>query len=168
MLSRLKPWQRRLLEILAILAVVLAARAYMQRDMVEGPAPAMQGVLLDGRTVSLHELARAEGPVLVHFWATWCPICDLEHGSIQAISRDHPVLSVAMQSGSAAEVREFMREQALDYPVLVDELGVLAGRYGVRGVPSSLVVDRAGRIRFTEVGYTTAWGLRARLWLARD
>lgn len=167
MLRRLRPWQRRLLEVVLILAVALAVRGYMQRDLVSGPAPVLEGVLLDGRVVSLDALARRDGPVLVHFWATWCPICGLEHDSIQAISRDHPVVSVAMQSGDTAQVREFMHEEALDYPVLVDELGALAGRYGVRGVPTSLVVDREGRIRFTEVGYTTEWGLRARLWLAR-
>jgi hypothetical protein len=36
----------------------------------------------------------------------------------------------------------------------------------VKGVPLHLVVDGAGRIRFVETGYTTPWGLRARLWWA--
>jgi len=45
--------------------------------------------------------------------------------------------------------------------------GVIGAEYGVSGVPASFVVDSAGIIRFAEVGYTTEWGLRARLWLNR-
>jgi hypothetical protein len=36
----------------------------------------------------------------------------------------------------------------------------------VSGVPSHFVVDSAGNVRFRVVGYTTTWGLRARLWWA--
>ncbi|MGE0082668.1 MAG: protein disulfide oxidoreductase, partial [Thiohalomonadaceae bacterium] len=42
----------------------------------------------------------------------------------------------------------------------------LAARYGVRAVPTTFIIDGAGRIRFREVGYTTGPGLRLRLWLA--
>lgn len=167
MLRRLKPWQKWVIELLVILAVIVAVRAWTQRDLVTGPAPPLDARLLGGESVSLARLAEERGPLLVHFWATWCPVCDLEHGSVQAISEDHAVLGVAMQSGSAEDVEAFMREEGLDYPVVVDELGELARRFGVRGVPTSLIVDRDGQIRYTEVGFTTGWGLRARLWLAR-
>lgn len=167
MLRGLKPWQKWAIELLVIVALVAAVRAWTQRDLVTGPAPPLDGRLLGGEAVSLARLAEERGPVLVHFWAAWCPVCDLEHGSVQAISEDHTVLGVAMQSGSAADVAAFMRREGLDYPNVVDELGELARRFGVRGVPTSLIVDRDGQIRYTEVGFTTGWGLRARLWLAR-
>ncbi len=71
-----------------------------------------------------------------------------------------------MQSGNAAEVSQYLLEHSLHFPVIIDEEGDLARRYGVVGVPASFVIDGLGDIRFSEVGYTTGMGLRVRLWWA--
>ena len=152
------------LELAAILVAVVGIQAYRQRDTASGPAPPLAGRLLSGQTVSLAALRGR--PVLVHFWATWCPVCRLEQSSIAAIARDHAVLTVAFQDGSAEQVRAYMRREGLDYPVLADPYGVLASRYGVRAVPTSFIIGPRGRIRFVEVGYTSEAGLRLRMWLA--
>lgn len=162
--ERRKIWLRRALEIGLVLALILGVRAWMQRDTVAGMAPELAGVATGGEPLSLAALRGR--PVLVHFWATWCRICALEQASIQAIARDWPVLTVATQSGDAAAVRAYQAEHGLELPVLVDEDGSLARAYGVRGVPASFVLDRDGRIRHVEVGYTSETGLRLRLWLA--
>ncbi len=149
-----------------LLVVFLGVRAWTQRGVVEGAAPPLAGRLLDGGRASLAALRGR--PVLVHFWATWCPVCRLEQSSVQALAdAGYAVLGVAMQSGGRTEVRAFLREQGLSFPVLVDAHGALARRFGVRGVPTSFVVGPQGRIRFVEVGYTSELGLRARLWLVR-
>ena len=152
------------LEILLFLVVFLLLKAYLQRDLVTGEAPPLEGELLNGQTVSLQDYRGK--PLLLHFWASWCSVCKLEQGSINAVSADHPVLTIAMQSGTAEEVSDYLAQQGLDFPVLVDEQGDLARRFGVRGVPTSFILDPSGRITFAEVGYTTGWGLRARLWWA--
>ena len=122
----------------------------------------MDGRALDGSPLSLSSLQGR--PVLVHFWATWCPVCRLGDANIQAVSQHHAVLTVATQSGDVTALRKYMDERGLDFPVMLDESGFLAARYGVRGVPVSFIVDAASQIRFVEVGYTTELGLRARLW----
>jgi len=155
---------RRVGRLLPILALLFALRTWQQWGIAAGTAPALEGVLLDGRVVSLTEFRGR--PVLVHFWASWCPVCALEEKSIDAIAGDHPVITVAMQSGSDAEVSRYLAEKELDFPVLNDPHGAHAARWGVRAVPASFIIDPDGRIRFTEVGYTTAIGLRLRLWLA--
>ena len=104
--------------------------------------------------------------MLVHFWATWCPICRAEQGSIDALARDTPVITVAMQSGDRNAVVQHLRKEELNFPVLNDPDGVIAAQWGVRAVPASFIVDGAGQIRYVEVGYTTGIGLRLRLWLA--
>jgi len=156
----------RLLSILLVLAVFIGVQWWQARPLASGPAPALSGTLLDGRPLSLERLgAQGDGrPVLVHFWATWCPMCKMGQGTIDAIARDHRVVSVAMQSGNASDLRAYMDEQGLSFPVVPDQDGTLASAWGVPGVPASFVVDGAGRIRFATVGYTTEAGLRARLW----
>ena len=67
-------------------------------------------------------------------------------------------------SGDTIIVRR--EEKHLDFPVLADDAGIIADRFGVSGVPTSFIVEPDGSIAFTEVGYTTKWGLRLRLWMA--
>jgi thiol-disulfide isomerase/thioredoxin len=157
-------WLWRAGEAVVVLALILGIRAWQQSGIASGPAPALAGVLLDGKPVAL--TAFAGRPVLVHFWATWCPICSAEQGSIEALARDAPVITVAMQSGGREEVVQHLRKEALSFPVLNDPDSVIAAQWGVRAVPASFIVDGAGQIRYVEVGYTTGVGLRLRLWLA--
>lgn len=161
--SRLRRW-RWLRELAVVALAVLAIHLYQTWNTARGTAPPLEGVDLAGRAVSLAELRGR--PVLVHFWATWCPVCRFEQDSIEAVARDWTVLSVALEDTPAADLQTYMDREGLNFPVLRDPDGRLAGRYGVRGVPASFVVDAGGNIRFTSVGYTTGIGLRLRLWLA--
>lgn len=154
------------LELTLVVLVYFAAKTYMQRNLVEGPAPAVTGNLLSGQPVSLQSY-RGQ-PVLVHFWATWCPVCKVEQNSIDAVSKDHAVLTIAMDSGDETAVKSYLRDNNLTFPVIVDQYSIIAKQFGVQGVPTSFVIDPQGNIAFTEMGYTTGWGLRLRLWLAGE
>ena len=153
-----------LVEVVLIIAVYLAAKAYSGRNLVTGTAPPIVATSLTGTPIAFSDFK--DRPVLVHFWASWCPVCELEQDSIQAISKDYPVISVAMQSGNELEVAAYMEEHKLNFPTVVDEHGELAKQFGVRGVPTSFILSPDRVIEFSEIGYTTEIGLRARLWFA--
>jgi peroxiredoxin len=160
-----KIWAKRTFHLLLLIALIAGIRAWQQRDMANGNAPPLQGSLLDGSTYALP--ARPGEQVLVHFWATWCSICRAEQDSIAAIAQYHPnTITVAMQSGSDAEVAKHVSVQGLRFPVLNDTDGSISSVWGVHAVPASFIINPDGQIRFVEVGYTTALGLRFRLWLA--
>jgi thiol-disulfide isomerase/thioredoxin len=158
-------WWRWILEIALIIGVLLLVRAWIARDLVQGPAPEFEAFLLNGTPVSLSEFT--DRPMLLHFWATWCPVCRLEEGEITRLSRSHPVLTVAMQSGSAAEVDAHLTDRERELAVINDPDGDLARRYGVRAVPSTFIIDRDGQIVFRKQGFAPPLELRLRLWLAR-
>ncbi len=162
--SRRSRWRRWALDILLVFVVVFAVQAWQTRNMPVGEAPPLEGRLLDGSKVSLADYRGK--PLLVHFWATWCPVCRTEESSLNSIARDHPLLTVATTSGAGAEVKKYMMENGLDFPVINDESGLLGSTWGIRGVPASFILDAEGKIRHLSVGYTTEWGLRFRLWLA--
>ena len=163
--TRRRVWLRRAIELVIIIAIFAAVCAWQQRDVANGIAPPLAGSLVDGTPFTL-SFPRKQ-PVLVHFWATWCPICRAEQGSIESLARDHAsVITVAMQSGSRDKVAQFMRDASLGFPAMNDDDGTIAAAWGVRAVPASFIVGRDGRIRFVEVGYTTEIGLRLRLWWA--
>lgn len=149
---------------LALLAIVVVAIQWWQaRDLAYGTAPPLVGHLIDGKAFQLDP---SQGPYLVHFWASWCPVCRLEQGSIAGIAASYPVMTVATNSGTSAEVSSYLAQEGVSFPVLMDETGAIARRWGVSGVPASFVVGTDGVITHAGVGYSTGFGLRLRLWLA--
>lgn len=159
-----KRWVKIILEVLFFVLLYLGLRAYMQRDVISGTAPQIQAATINQQSFDLH--ASKQKPVLVHFWATWCGICKLEQDSIEALSKDYNIMTIAMQSGSNDDVQSYLAEHNLNFAVINDDEGKFVSAYGVRGVPASFVVNSRNEITASEIGYTTNWGLRFRLWLA--
>jgi len=152
-------WKKWLLDILLIIIVVFAVRAYQQHGVISGQAVAITGQLLDQSAINWQHYRGK--PMLLHFWATWCPVCRLEEDSIESIAKDYPVLTIASWSEDTAE---YMQQQKLSFPTLDDPEGDWASRYGIKAVPASFIINADGGIEFIETGFSSEWGLRLRLW----
>lgn len=167
--TKKKPrWRRWLLEGLIILAIYFAIRAWQQHGMISGEAPDIMLPALQQPQTELVKLADYQGkPLVVHFWATWCKICEIEHGSISNLNKDWQVLTIAtFDSGNEEEIQRYLqRHEIEDWTVVIDKNNSLAEHYGVSGTPSTFVIDSHGEIRFKEVGLTIPWGWNIRLWL---
>jgi thiol-disulfide isomerase/thioredoxin len=117
-----------------IFAVVVAVGWWRSAPLAHGDAPALNGQLAgSGESFDLGGL-RGQ-PALVHFWATWCPVCGLGNGTIDAIAEDYAVITVAMQSGGPNDIAGYMTNEGLSFPVIPDPHGELASRWGVRACP---------------------------------
>ena len=106
-------------------------------------------------------------PLVVHFWATWCPICKLEASNIDELSKEYNIVSIAVTSGSNKEINEFMQKRQLSYRVVSDISGDLAKKFNISAYPTTLIYTKDGKLKFTEVGYSTTVGLKARLHLSK-
>lgn len=159
-------WKRWLLEGVLFLGIFLGIQWWQTRDVLRGPAPQFAGTLASGgeTTFDAWRGLHSGRPVLLYFWADWCPICKTVAGSVDSIAGDWPVLTIAMQSGPADRVARTLGEQRRQWPTVVDEEGRIFASFGFRGVPAFAIVDAAGNIRFVETGYTSELGLRLRLW----
>lgn len=155
-------WRRRGAWALAFATLYFGLRAWQQRDLVAGAAPALPPVMAGSPAPAPGRGAAT----VVYFWAEWCPVCRLERGAISGLAQDGRVVTVAMQSGSDAEMRRYLETQQLVWPVVNDPQGTVAATWRVRATPAFFIVDAQGRIRFREVGLTSETGLRLRLWLA--
>jgi thiol-disulfide isomerase/thioredoxin len=151
-------------QLLLVGLALFAVQLYQTRSHPGGAAPEISARLLTGEPIKLGG-AGAE-PVALHFWASWCGVCKLEEGNVASLAEGGRVITVASRSGSAANVQAYMRARGLSFPVVLDESGAIAARYGVRAYPSTFFVDRAGGIDASVVGYTTTLGFKLRLWLA--
>ena len=149
-----------------IIAIFVAIQMWMQRDMAGGKAIDFKAVTTSGENIALSDYKGKS--LLLHFWASWCHYCNFEQSSITDISKDTPILTVAFQSGNATEVTEFMKEKGISsWVTIADEEGDISKSYGVSAVPATFIVDKNGIIRFKTAGFTSEWGLKLRLWLAR-
>ena len=147
---RLLKW---LMEALFLLLVVFLIHLWQTRDAVQGLAPALNGQLLQGESFALDE--RGEKPLLVYFWATWCPVCSFTSDHVQSISEDHSVITVAMQSGDDKQITQHLTDNGHDFPVISDPNGEIARSWNVRAVPTLYFLDSENRIRHVSVGYAS-------------
>ena len=105
-------------------------------------------------------------PLVVHFWATWCPTCKLEASNIDALSKEYNVVSIAVTSGNNEQINKFMQKHQLNYKVISDVEGSLAEKFNISAYPTTLIYTKSGKLKFAEVGYSTTVGLKARLHLS--
>jgi thiol-disulfide isomerase/thioredoxin len=121
--------------------------------------------LVDGKDISL-EAMKAEGYVLiVDFWATWCPPCRMEIPEFIELQnkyrgRKFAVIGVSMDKGGEAVVRQFVDQNGINYPVIMNTREIqkeyeLAIGQPIRSIPTTFVVDRQGGIASVHVGYTS-------------
>ena len=106
-----------------------------------------------------------DAPLVVHFWATWCPTCKLEASNIDKISYEYNLITIAVNSGTNRELDSYMKQKSLSYRVINDRDGALAQKFNITAYPTTLIYDSKGKLKFTEVGYSTTLGLKARLGL---
>ena len=92
---------------------------WKSRDAFTGNLSEFNVELMDGSRFMISEFSGE--PVLLHFWATWCPVCDLQKGSVESIAKDYPVISIASWSEGEAEVNSYMQENGLTFPVMLDD-----------------------------------------------
>ncbi|MGM0813739.1 MAG: TlpA family protein disulfide reductase, partial [Pseudomonadota bacterium] len=117
------------------------------------PRPASEYALVDARG-NRHELADNRGRItLVNFWATWCPPCVHEIPSMNRLAaaydeREFGIVSINYRE-EPEHILEFMREVEVDFPVLMDQDGRVSDEWGVFAFPSSFILDREGRIRYS-------------------
>ena len=102
-------------------------------------------------------------PLVVHFWGTWCPVCKLESVNIEQLSKEYNVITIAVNSGSNEKIEAFMGEHKLSYRVVSDKSSTLAQKFNIEVYPTTLIYSKKGELKFTEVGYSTTLGLKARL-----
>lgn len=115
---------------------------------------------IDGKKVTLSSFRGR--PVMLNFWATWCPPCKQEMPVIQKFfagrGREMQVLAVNLmvREKSPERVKEFLKANGYTFPVLLDEKNDVAKQYLIRYIPTTYFIDQRGIIRGLHTGPLTA------------
>ncbi len=131
-------------------------------DAPEGePAADITVYTAAGEAVRLSDL-RGQ-PVIVNFFATWCPPCKAELPDFDSAAARYGdrirFLIVDLVDGyseTVAGAQQFMEENGYSFPLYFDMTGEAADAYDVSGIPTTLAVDAEGRLAYTHVGMLNA------------
>ncbi|MCF6340714.1 MAG: protein disulfide oxidoreductase [Sulfurimonas sp.] len=104
--------------------------------------------------------------IILYFWGSWCPVCKIEAGNIQRVSQKYEVLTIALKSGSDDEINNYLKENNLNFRVINDNNGYLTNKFNISIFPTIIIYDKDKNIVFSDVGYTSTWGLYLRMWWA--
>ena len=128
------------------------------------PAPAVEMVDFDGVDMTLAEYAGT--PVVLNFWATWCPFCIAEMPDFQTVSQDTlgdvAFLGVNIQDDPTAAAA-MATETGVTYRLTRDPQGVVYAAFGGIGMPTTVFVDADGMIRDVITGQMSEAELRSKI-----
>ena len=121
----------------------------------KGPAPNFTLKSLTGKNLKLSEMTG--NVVLINFWASWCGPCREEMPLLNALHKKYQplgftVLGVNVEE-DAKNARGFLKNFPVDFPVLLDNKNQVSKKYNVVAMPTTVVVDRDGNMRFLHKGY---------------
>ena len=95
--------------------------------------------------------------VLVDFWASWCSPCRQSLPLYDKLRADFPasdfaVLAIGLDEDTA-DALAFLHEHPVEYMTLQDSKGDVAQAFGLKGMPSSYLIDRSGIVRYRHIGF---------------
>ncbi|MBI3313121.1 MAG: TlpA family protein disulfide reductase [Candidatus Omnitrophica bacterium] len=135
--------------LLPLLLLILASGCEKRNTIQTAPDFRLPSLSEEGKEVVLSEVLK-EHPVLLVFWATWCPSCITEIPTLNKWNDEYEAAGLKILGINFREekskIAAFVKEQGIHYPVLMDQNGVVAERFGLDGLPATVFVDRNGKI----------------------
>ena len=110
---------------------------------------------LGGNEVSLSDFTGRV--VVLNFWATWCPPCRAEIPDFIRIADEYSSMHVQFLGVSNEDIstlKSFVEDYDISYPILIDDANIM-GKWGIRAIPTTFVLDRNGKVIFRNIGMMT-------------
>lgn len=93
-------------------------------------------------------------PVVINFWATWCPPCTDELPYFTHLAHDYGdrVVIVTVSNEAPGVARGYLRAHQLNLPLVEDSAGAVFSAYALPPIPGTVVLDTEGRVEYVSAG----------------
>ncbi|WP_297441469.1 redoxin domain-containing protein [Sulfurimonas sp.] len=163
-MNKLKHYTKEIVYFIVTMTIIANLMSlYKSQDLSDAPLRLESVKLIDNQTYTIQK----GKPILIHFWATWCPTCKLEASNINFLSKHFQVITIAIKSGSDYEIKKYMDEHNYTFKVVNDQTGKLASKFNISAYPTTFIYNTKTELTFSEVGYTSILGLYTRMIWAR-
>ncbi|ABV38152.1 redoxin domain protein [Shewanella sediminis HAW-EB3] len=155
---RVLGWGRQL-ALLILFSMVFSAGLDMWRgkDIPRDDLPNISGISLKGESLDIAALSRDQA-VLVYFWGTWCPVCNLVSPAVDVLSTSYSVVTVAMNSGADDKMVKYLKHKEYDFEVINDSSNDIARDWSVQLTPT-IMVFKDGELKHYTTGFTSLPGM---------
>lgn len=120
-----------------------------------GPAPAFTLASISGQTASLNQYKGQV--VMVNFWATWCGPCQQEMPLLDQMYKKFKPTGFTLLGVNVDKdvptVKDLLTRKPVTFPILLDPTNQVSKAYHVNDMPSTVIIDRKGDIRYVHRGY---------------
>lgn len=152
---------------LAVMGGVSQGVSAKTAPVVGGIAPNFSVNDLNGKSVELTQVLKNKKVTLINFWATWCPPCRAEIPEFVKFYRKYStkgveILAINLQE-NGADVKNFAKNNGMNFPVLLDTSGRVGTMYQVMAIPTTFFVDSNGKIIDRIEGSTSMATLEAKV-----
>ena len=152
-------WKPKVIRSLIVALVVTGVVLMPAWSENSGPAPNFTLADRDGNTVSLEDLRGQV--VMINFWASWCGPCREEMPLLEQIHQRYQplgftLLGVNVEENSSDAV-SWLKDRPVSFPILFDPDNGVSKLYDVIAMPSTVIVDRQGNVRFLHHGYQAGY-----------
>ena len=148
--------------VIILILLTNAMSLYKSQNLLHKPLAIQSFQLINNKEYTLPK----DKPILVHFWATWCPTCKVEASNINFLAKHFEVLTIAVKSGDDQAIQKYMSENNYNFAVVNDQNGTLSSLFRISAFPTSFIYDRKKKLLFSDVGYTSTLSLYLKMWLA--
>ena len=146
---------KKYLSISLIIAAVTASVAVYAAEKLSGAAPDFTLASNQSKNVRLAE-KRGE-VIMINFWASWCGPCRQEMPILEELQQRYSkagftVLGVNVEP-DPADAKKLLKDVSVSFPILYDTESVVSKLYDVEAMPTTVIVDRDGNMRYLHRGY---------------
>ena len=141
--------------LIALLFSLLLSIPSVQAAELNKPAPDFTLKGLDGKNLKLSEYVG--NVVFLNFWASWCAPCREEMPLLDALHQKYKDLGFVVLGVNVEEqtdlARSYISRRPVKFPILLDPQNQVSKAYNVIAMPTSVLIDRSGNMRYLHQGY---------------
>jgi len=163
MKSKIKHYMKEIIFFFILMTILANAISfYKSQDLSQKPLAIQSFKLINNQRYKIAD----KKPIMIHFWATWCPTCKLEASNINFVAKHFEVITIAVKSGNNNTLKKYLDEHNYTFKIVNDKNGNLSSQFHIAGFPTTFIYDKNKKLLFSDVGYTSTLSLYLKMWWA--